>query len=123
MSQASQDMEQEGEDYQLNGPILVGKLQGAGIHANDIKKLEDAGLRTVEAVAFTPKKNLVIIKGISEQKADKILAEGVSLILLMTACADQHGSAKDRAARIPECYRSPRAESRTRTYNDWIQTT
>ena len=75
MSQPSQE-EEAGEDYQLAGPLLVSKLQEAGIHANDIKKLAEAGLNTVEAVAFTPKKNLVTIKGISDQKADKILAEG-----------------------------------------------
>ena len=33
---------------------------------------------TVESVAFTPKKVLITIKGISEAKADKILAEGGS---------------------------------------------
>ncbi len=77
MSQASQDdVEQEGEAFQFTGPLLVNKLQEAGIHANDIKKLADAGLNTVEAVAFTPKKHLITIKGISEQKADKIIAEG-----------------------------------------------
>ena len=31
---------------------------------------------TVEAVAFTPKKVLITIKGISEAKADKIIGEG-----------------------------------------------
>ncbi len=77
MSQASQDdVEQESEAFQFTGPLLVNKLQEAGIHANDIKKLADAGLNTVEAVAFTPKKHLITIKGISEQKADKIIAEG-----------------------------------------------
>ena len=60
----------------MTGPLLVNKLQEAGIHANDIKKLVEFGLNTVEAVAFTPKKTLLTIKGISEQKADKILAEG-----------------------------------------------
>lgn len=60
----------------MTGPLLVNKLQEAGIHANDIKKLAEFGLNTVEAVAFTPKKTLLTIKGISEQKADKILAEG-----------------------------------------------
>jgi DNA repair protein RAD51 len=35
--------------------------------------LEDAGYHTVEALAFTPKKNLLAIKGISEAKADKLL--------------------------------------------------
>jgi len=64
------------EPYQFSGPLLVGKLQEAGIHPNDIKKLTEAGLNTVEAVAFTPKKNLITIKGISDQKADKIISEG-----------------------------------------------
>lgn len=76
-SQGSQAPENEAnEEYQFTGPLLVNKLQEAGIHPNDIKKLAEAGLNTVEAVAFTPKKHLVTIKGISDQKADKILAEG-----------------------------------------------
>ncbi len=78
MSQLSQSQQpEEDEDvFQMTGPLLVNKLQEAGIHANDIKKLAEFGLNTVEAVAFTPKKTLLTIKGISEQKADKILAEG-----------------------------------------------
>lgn len=74
--QGSQDPDGDAEGYQFTGPLLVSKLQEAGIHPNDIKKLAEAGLNTVEAVAFTPKKHLVTIKGISDQKADKILAEG-----------------------------------------------
>ena len=42
----------------------------------DCKKLAEAGFHTIEAVAFTPKKILLTIKGISEAKADKIIAEG-----------------------------------------------
>ena len=61
---------------QMTGPLLAQKLQEGGISPQDIKKLADAGLHTVEAVAYTPKKNLMAIKGISEQKAEKILAEG-----------------------------------------------
>lgn len=57
-------------------------LQEAGISAQDTKKLADAGFHTVEAVAFTPKKVLCTIKGISEQKADKILMEGELLPLV-----------------------------------------
>ena len=60
----------------MTGPLLVQKLQEGGISPQDIKKLTDAGLHTVEAVAYTPKKNLMAIKGISEQKAEKIIAEG-----------------------------------------------
>ena len=74
MSQASQMEDQE--DQQASGPLLIQKLQEGGINAQDIKKLTDAGLHTVEAVAYTPKKNLMAIKGISEQKAEKIIAEG-----------------------------------------------
>ena len=74
--QGSRNPEDEDEEYQHTGPLLVNKLQEAGIHQNDIKKLAEAGLNTVEAVAFTPKKFLVTIKGISDQKADKIIAEG-----------------------------------------------
>jgi len=35
--------------------------------------MEEAGFHTVEAVAFTPKKHLVIVKGLSEAKVDKII--------------------------------------------------
>jgi len=66
----------------MNGPLLVSKLQEAGINAQDIKKLSENGLNTVEAVAYTPKKALMAIKGISEQKADKILAEAHKIIPL-----------------------------------------
>lgn len=55
-------------------------FQGNGITSGDIKKLQEAGYHTVEAVAFAPKKNLIVIKGISEAKADKILVSS-SLML------------------------------------------
>lgn len=48
----------------------------------DIKKLEEAGYHTVESVVYTPKKNLLTVKGISEAKADKILAEAAKLVPL-----------------------------------------
>ena len=50
--------------------------QASGISAADVKKLVEAGFHTVESVAYTPKKALLAIKGISEAKCDKILAEG-----------------------------------------------
>lgn len=53
-------------------------MKEVGISAADTKKLAEAGYHTVESVAFTPKKQLCTIKGISEAKADKILAEGTS---------------------------------------------
>lgn len=52
------------------------KKQDNGISAADCKKLKDAGYYTVESVAYAPKKALLAIKGISETKADRFLAEG-----------------------------------------------
>lgn len=57
-------------------------FQGNGITAGDIKKLEEAGYYTVEAVAYTPKKVLMTIKGISEGKADKIILEASKLVTM-----------------------------------------
>ena len=42
--------------------------------------MTDAGYHTVESVAFTPKKALITIKGISEAKADKIQNEAAKLV-------------------------------------------
>lgn len=54
-------------------------LQSQGIAAADIKKLQEAGYNTVEAVAFAPRKDLIAIKGISEQKADKLIVSLVKI--------------------------------------------
>jgi len=51
-------------------------FQECGIQAADVKKLREAGYYTVESIAYTAKKQLLTIKGISEAKADKILSEG-----------------------------------------------
>ena len=63
----------EDEDYEFSGPTLIQKLEEVGINNADIKKLVEAGFQTVESVAFTAKKNLLTIKGITEPKLDKIL--------------------------------------------------
>lgn len=55
------------------GPTPINKLEELGISGSDIKKLIDGGLNTVESVLFLPKKQLVLVKGLSEAKIDKIL--------------------------------------------------
>ncbi|XP_014219173.1 DNA repair protein RAD51 homolog 1 [Copidosoma floridanum] len=60
----------------------IKSLEGNGITASDIKKLEEAGFYTVESVAYTPKKVLMTIKGISEGKADKIILEASKLVTM-----------------------------------------
>lgn len=68
------------EEEVVDGPILVQQLEECGIAAVDVKKLVEAGYHTVESIAFTPRKNLLSIKGISEAKADKILHEASKLV-------------------------------------------
>ena len=70
--QQSSNQVQETQSEQF-GPTSITKLEVNGITAADIKKLQEAGLHTIEAVAYVPKKLLLSIKGISDQKAEKIL--------------------------------------------------
>lgn len=68
------------DEEDVGGPTLVMKLEQYGIASGDIKKLQEAGYYTVEAVAYATRKALVAIKGISEQKAEKILTEAGKLV-------------------------------------------
>uniref|UniRef100_A0A8C7QAC4 DNA repair protein RAD51 homolog n=1 Tax=Oncorhynchus mykiss TaxID=8022 RepID=A0A8C7QAC4_ONCMY len=76
-SEARAEAEVEEESF---GPQPLSRLEQCGISASDLKKLEDAGFHTIEAVAYAPKKELLNIKGISEAKADKVLAEAAKLV-------------------------------------------
>lgn len=81
MAQATEVYE-EAENTDVAGPLLVERLEELGISATDTKKLRDAGLMTVEAVAYSTKKRLMSVKGISETKADKLIAEAAKLVPL-----------------------------------------
>ncbi|CAH8290594.1 unnamed protein product, partial [Heterobilharzia americana] len=67
-------------DEESCGPLLIQKLESAGIAAADIKKLREAGFHTVESIQFVPKKTLLAVKGISEAKADKIIEAAQKLV-------------------------------------------
>ncbi|KAJ0933209.1 putative ATP diphosphatase [Helianthus annuus] len=68
---------------------LPDKCLASGIAALDIKKLKDAGLCTVESVAYSPRKELLQIKGISEAKVDKIVEAASKLVPLGFTSAGQ----------------------------------
>jgi len=70
----------EAGEEEAAGPIPITKLESCGISAADVKKVQGAGFYNVEAVAFSTKRALTQIKGISEGKADKILAEAAKLV-------------------------------------------
>eukprot|EP00930_Biecheleria_cincta_P014598 TRINITY_DN12498_c0_g1_i1.p1 TRINITY_DN12498_c0_g1~~TRINITY_DN12498_c0_g1_i1.p1 ORF type:complete len:380 (-),score=91.85 TRINITY_DN12498_c0_g1_i1:152-1210(-) len=51
----------------------IDQLQDKGINAADLKKLKDAGYHTSQSVAYSMKKDLLNIKGLSDQKVEKIM--------------------------------------------------
>ena len=65
----------EAEEYDERGGgayNLIERLEGPGIGAPDLKKLKEAGFHTIESVCHATKKELTGIKGISDNKVDKI---------------------------------------------------
>mmetsp|Transcript_56006 Transcript_56006/g.114476 ORF Transcript_56006/g.114476 Transcript_56006/m.114476 type:complete len:332 (-) Transcript_56006:197-1192(-) len=54
-------------------------LEHKGIPINDIKKLQKSGFYTIESVAYSTKKKLLEIRGISETKAENIISEAIKL--------------------------------------------
>ncbi|CAI7731369.1 unnamed protein product [Closterium sp. NIES-54] len=73
MEQQEHDDINEGmEQLAIHGPLPIEQLEQCGISATDVKKLREGGLFTVEAVAFTSRKDLLKIKGISEAKVDRL---------------------------------------------------
>lgn len=77
------------EEQAHHGPYLVEQLQACGIAAADVKKLKEAGYCTVEAVAYSAKKDLVNIKGISDAKVDKITEAATKLVPMGFTSAKQ----------------------------------
>jgi DNA repair protein RAD51 len=71
--QASASASATNETQESIGPTPITKLEMAGILASDIKKMQDIGLHTIESVAYSHRKVIMGIKGISEAKAEKIL--------------------------------------------------
>ncbi|KAJ5714052.1 DNA recombination/repair protein RecA monomer-monomer interface [Penicillium malachiteum] len=83
------------DESQLPGPgapTPLSALEGvAGLTGRDIKLFVDAGYHTVEAIAYTPKRLLEQIKGISEQKATKVLVEAAKLVPMgFTTATEMH---------------------------------
>ncbi|EGG23414.1 putative DNA repair protein [Cavenderia fasciculata] len=72
---AAEAAEEEDEAF-----IPISRLQDVnGITAADIKKLQEAGLNTVQSIVHSTKKMLCAIKNISETKADKLIAEAMKI--------------------------------------------
>ena len=94
----------------------------AGLTKRDIQLFVEGGFHTVESVAYTPKMVLERIKGVSEQKATKVLVEGES-VLLPTICAIAKTilSCETCAYGLHDRHRDARTSQRTHFYHDWFQ--
>ena len=58
----------------------IESLEGGGVSSSDIKKLKEKGMHTAEAVAYATKRELVAIKGISDQKVEKLQAAAAKMV-------------------------------------------
>ncbi|XP_049851529.1 DNA repair protein RAD51 homolog A-like [Schistocerca gregaria] len=72
---ASEELVSE-ENTEHVGPHDLSVLQASGcVTAAEIRRLQDAGYYTCEAIAMATKREILAVKGIGESKADKLLAE------------------------------------------------
>ncbi|EFO84293.1 hypothetical protein CRE_02731 [Caenorhabditis remanei] len=79
------DMEQD-ENF-----TIIDKLESTGISSGDISKLKEAGYYTYESLAFTTRRELRNVKGISDQKAEKIMKEAMKYVQMgFTTGAEVH---------------------------------
>ena len=87
----------------------IDSLEGGGISNGDLKKLKEKGLHTVEAVAYATKKELADIKGISDQKVEKLLAAAGKMVHMgFSTASEMHLQRQD----ICQCIRHISRQSR-----------
>lgn len=88
------------EEVEEGGPLKLRQLEGNGISASDIKKLEEGGFYTIESIAFAHKKELLAIKGISEAKAEKIITEAIKHVPMGFTTATEYYIKRSEIIRI-----------------------
>ena len=68
-------------EEERTGPFNhIDRLEGPGLGAPDIKKLKDAGHHTMESLCHSTKKELATIKGLSDNKIDKIIEAAFKML-------------------------------------------
>ncbi|PHJ21612.1 dna repair protein rad51 [Cystoisospora suis] len=96
-----QQLEQQphADDVQ-SGPLKLEHLLAKGFTKKDLEILKDAGYQTVECVAFAPPKNLVAVKGLSEQKVEKLKKASKELCNLGFCSAQEYLEARENLIRF-----------------------
>ncbi|KAF6170271.1 hypothetical protein GIB67_013246 [Kingdonia uniflora] len=89
--QQQQQQHQEDLEEVQHGPFPIEQLLASGIASIDVKKLKDAGLCTVESVAYSPRKDLLHVKGITSKlvplgftSASQLHAQRLEIIQITT---------------------------------------
>ena len=67
---------EEQQEVVVGGPHVISMLEQMGVAASDIKKLQEAGIHTIEGLSHAPMKRLVAIKGLTEAKIQKLKTIG-----------------------------------------------
>lgn len=84
-----------------DGPVSLNRLVGTnGIKSEDIKKLNMAGYYTMESVAYTPKRRIIDIKGISEAKADKMIQAAYEFVPMGFTTASEFHTRQSNLIRL-----------------------
>jgi len=93
--------QQQEEEVAVNGNInKIEKLEAYNISASEIKKLKEFGYHTVESIAFATKKSLASLKGFSEAKADKLIAEASKIVPMGFTTAAQIQNTRSEIVQI-----------------------
>lgn len=85
------------EDSQI---VPIEELQTQGISSQDILKLKQAGICTLKGVLMITKKNMLKIKGMSEQKIDKIKDSATKLLGISFMTANSYAQKRESVYRV-----------------------
>mmetsp|Transcript_7812 Transcript_7812/g.11801 ORF Transcript_7812/g.11801 Transcript_7812/m.11801 type:complete len:353 (-) Transcript_7812:53-1111(-) len=90
------EYQQEEDDEEAGAGLPIVRLQECGINVKDIEKLQQAGMHTVASVAYSTTKSLTAIRGITDVKAAKLLAEASKLVPMgFSTATEYYESRKD----------------------------
>lgn len=84
----------------LSGPLPLESLLSKGFTHKDVQLLRSSGFYTVECVAFAPERMLMAVKGISDQKTEKLKSACKELIGMGFCSASTYLEARENLIRF-----------------------
>lgn len=87
-------------EMQLPGPMRLEHLLGKGVQKRDVELLRENGFNTVECVAYAPQKTLLAIKGLSEQRCEKLKRASKELVGMGFCSAHEYLEARENLIRF-----------------------